>query len=208
MLSIFFLTLQRNKTIMKKMLCYMLSSVFLLAILNSCGDDAKAIVEDVIGEPTLAELAGTFTADSDLDLNVKLTTGDIAVTSDKKTDGAAGEFKDETTDNLVITVTDAQLKVAGGTAVDVDGVFTFTIDELSYTDDLETEFEIDDTGSVDITVGAATSATTLALTSVAATEASTDGIKLTADATLTVASSYWAYCKLLLLQLTRANDTC
>ena len=179
---------------MKKMLCYMLSSVFLLAILNSCGDD-----DEPPPPPTLADLAGNYTGDSDLDLNVQLTPA-VAVTSDKATDGATIEFKDADTDNLVITVTDAQLKVAGGTAVPVNGVFTFSIDNLSRanaTDDIA--FDIGTRGSVDITVGVATSAsgitfslTNSSLTNVNATAATASGITLTADVTIPQAAGVTA----------------
>ena len=74
--------------IMKKILCYMISSVFLLAVLNSCSsDDGGGKGGDLFGglndlgnqlgdlandlglnAPTLADLEGNYKGNSDLDL--------------------------------------------------------------------------------------------------------------------------------------------
>ena len=56
---------------MKKMLSYILSSVFLLAILSAC--ESSDDTADKRPMPTFADLAGTFTGDSRLDLNFPLT---------------------------------------------------------------------------------------------------------------------------------------
>ena len=170
---------------MKKMLCYMLSSVFLLAILNSCGDDDDKPAAPAA--PTLADLAGDYTGDSELSIIVGLATP-VSVTSPEADDGATVVFKNDDDDNLEITVTDAQLKVTGGTAVDVDGEFTFTVDRLTRENEDPIAFDIDDTGSVDITVGSGATAVSidgLALTDVDATKEAQDEIVLTAKATLT-----------------------
>ena len=140
--------------------------------------------------PTLADLEGTYTGDSDLDLNFLLTPP-VPVSSDELTDGAFVVFKDVATENLVITLTSAQLSIAGQTAVDVGGVFTFTIDNLAWENDViydEIVFDIGDTGSVDLTVGSVSSIT-LSLTSVATTEATESGITLSGTANLTEAQA-------------------
>ena len=74
--------------------------------------------------------------------------------------------------------------------VEVDGVFTFTIDNLREVDN-EVEFEIGN-GSVDLTVGSGM-AIPLNLTDVQATVASSDRITLSATATLTQAQATPAY---------------
>ena len=177
--------------IMKKMLCYMLSSVFLLAILSSC-DIAS---EDE--QPRLSDLAGTYTGNSKLGINFQLNPA-VAVNSNRLSDGAVVEFKDETADNLVITVRAAQLSIASGTAVSVGGVFTFTISDLSSEDlgifdDIfgvnisEIMFSIGGEGSASITAGSGATATSiddLILTDVVATEATGGAVTLRANATI------------------------
>ena len=178
--------------IMKKMLCYMLSSVFLLAILSSC------VVEE--GEPPrLSDLAGTYTGNSKLDINFQLNPA-LAVNSNRLTDGAVVEFKDETADNLVITVRAAQLSTRTGEEVPVNGEFTFTISDLSSEeedlgifDDIfdvdisEIMFSIGGEGSASITAGSGATATSiddLILTDVVATEATGSAVTLRANATI------------------------
>ena len=141
--------------------------------------------------PTLANLAGMFTGDSDLDLEVKLTGGPRTIPSDKETDGAAVEFKNQAADNLVITVTDAQLSIPIPSLlpVDVDGVFTFTVDNLTQANaTADIAFEVGKTGSIDLTVGAGSTITGLALKEVAVvtgTTATESEVTLTATANLT-----------------------
>ena len=174
--------------IMKKMLSYILSSVFLLAILSACeSSDDTADTGPIV---TLADLAGTFTGDSKLDLNFLLTTP-VAVRSDKATDGASVKYKETETDNLEITLTDAQLSTASGTAVSVGLVFTFTIDGLLRKND-EEEGEIvynigDDGGTVEITAGSVS--TTVDLTDVVTSIEEQSGVSLTAKASLTQADA-------------------
>ena len=176
---------------MKKMLCYMLSSVFLLAILNSCGDDDDDKPAPPPA-PTLADLEGDYTGDSKLDLEVKLTPT-VKVNSEEVADGAKVVFKNDDEDNLEIRVTNAQLKVTGGTAVAVGGVFTFTVGDLTQANATDPiGFEVGDTGSVDITVGSGATAVSindLALSEVDASEEAQDEIELTAEASLTAAQA-------------------
>ena len=103
--------------------------------------------------------------------------------------GAAVEYKNQSTDNLVITVTDARLEARIGMTVEVDGVFTFTVSALTQANASDPiGFTIGNTGSVDLTVGL-TPATTLALTGVTATVATSDVITLSATANLTQAQA-------------------
>ena len=169
---------------MKKMLYYILSSFFLLTILNSCeSSDDTADTGPVV---TFADLAGTFTGDSDVDFNFLLTPA-LAVNSAKANDGASVEFKDTGTNNLVITLADVQLSTASGTAVNVGVVFTFSIDGLLRKDD-EEDGEIvyaigEDGGTVAITAGSV-EPITVGLTDVVASIETQSGVSLTADATI------------------------
>ena len=143
-------------------------------------------ITDRLPAPVLADLEGTYRGDSDLDLNFLLGP-EVPITSNRLPNGAAVEFKDAGSDNLVITLEDAQLSIEGETDVAVDGVFTFTIDDLGrrFSDDDEILFDIGDDGSASITVGS-NAPITLSLTNVAATEnnSTEDGINLIADATI------------------------
>ena len=190
-LIIFFINLnKKNKMIMKKMLYYIFSTFFLLTILNSCGveDAVEAIVTDVGDALFLSSLEGDYTGDSDLDLSVLLTPA-VPVTSELETDGAAVEFKNETTNNLVITLEDAQLSIAGQTAVDFDGVFTFTASSFTQANTSDpVGFTVAETGSADITVGPGPAITGLDLTGIAPVTGSTptdNGVSLTATVNLT-----------------------
>ena len=97
------------------------------------------------------------------------------------------EFKDTGTNNLVITLADVQLSTAGGTAVNVGVVFTFSIDGLLRKDD-EEDGEIvyaigEDGGTVAITAGSV-EPITVGLTDVVASIETQSGVSLTADATI------------------------
>ena len=167
---------------MKNILCYMLSSVFLLAILSSCE------VED--NEPRLSDLAGnTYIGNSELDLNIGKDR--LPATSDEKSDGAIIEYIDAATDNLIITLTDAQVTlILAPSPVDVDAVFTLTVDSLKENeeDDGAIRFVLANTGSLDLTVGkgsGALSIENLVLRDVNATRATDEGIELTGTVNLT-----------------------
>ena len=187
-LSIFFLTLQKKRMmIMQKMLCYILSSVFLLAILSSCE------VED--NSPRLSDLAGnTYIGNSDLDLDIG-GRGVFVANSNEKSDGAIIEYLDAVTDNLIITLTDAQIKGEGllfsPVPVDVDAVFTLTVDSLKENEENDgaIRFVLANTGSLDLIVGkgsGALSIENLDLNFVNTTRATDEGIELTTSADLTV----------------------
>ena len=183
---------------MKKMLCYMLSSIFLLAILSSCDVEESE-------PPKLSDLAGTYTGDSKLNLNFLLTPA-VAFNSVRLTDGAVVEFKDATADNLVITVRSAQLSTRTGEEVPVNGEFTFTISDLSTEEEdlgifgdlfgpLDISnfmFSIGGEGSASITAGSGATATSvegLSLTDVVAEEATGGEVTLSANATIPQAAA-------------------
>ena len=165
---------------MKKILCYMLRSIFLLAILSACErDDPPA--------PTFADLEGEYTGDSDLALNFLLTPA-IPITSDKTTDGAQviiAEGGEGLNNLLLITLTGAQLSIKGKTPVAVDGGFLFTVDNLAREND-EIVFDIGDEGIGSIIERKLLGETIIALnlTDVQATKATAGGIALRANATI------------------------
>ena len=158
---------------MKKMLCYMLSSIFLLAILSACESSDDTL--ETRPMPTLADLAGKFAGNSRLNLTFVSPTNPLPVTSGKKADGASVEYKNQETDNLVITLTDARLSAEGGLPVSVGGEFTFTIsDLLRHLDAVDGEigYKIGNEGSASITVGSG-AAIDLTLTEVSVSDRNT-----------------------------------
>ena len=175
---------------MKKMLCYMISSVFLLVILNSCESESE---EEAVAPPTLSELAGNFTGDSDLDFTIPGTNSPIEITSAKEFDGAAVVFTNAAENNLQITLEEAQLSIVGRPTVNVGGVFTFTIDNLRKTlresGPTTNGFDVDSVGSVVLTVGGLGINLALRVAVATGTTATAGGVRLTTTANLTAAEA-------------------
>ena len=173
--------------IMKKMLYYIFSTFFLLAIMNSCEVEVSGDNNDnrtPATPPTLAGLAEkVLVGDSKLDFTINLTPA-IPVTSEKVEGGGVVDFKDEEERNLTIVLRDSQLKIAGGTAVTGGGLYTFTISNVRASEEENgpITFDIAETGSAGFTVDG--SSYSARLTNIVATEATADGITLSATTNL------------------------